>query len=175
MNYLTFCLYTTFCNKRTELECQSFISIASVMYEESDTWIMSFIIRSCTFSRRNSTELISCHKAIQHRNNSLKSELLWQFKVNEIGCILQCVRKNATIFLFELGQMLTDFRHSSIRRLINKFLPYISCVATLPCEILLSEKKQQQPETCTAVNYTSQGNVATWCVAELLTIRCSLL
>jgi len=33
---------------------------------------------------------------------------------------------------------------------------------TTPCgEILLSEK-QQQPETCTAMNDISQGSVATW-------------
>jgi len=37
---------------------------------------------------------------------------------------------------------------------------YFIRVAALPCEILVPGK-QQQPETCTVIYYTSHGNVAT--------------
>jgi len=55
--------------------------------------------------------------------------------------------------------MLTDFQNSFTDSLNSKFLvistipPHLKRVATLPCEILMSER-QQQPETCTLVYVT---------------------
>ena len=37
--------------------------------------------------------------------------------------------------------------------------PYLKCVATLPCEIGMSEKWRQS-EICTAINDKSQGSIA---------------
>jgi len=38
--------------------------------------------------------------------------------------------------------------------------PYLSCLATLPCGILMSEK-QEQPEPCIVIDDTPQHSVRT--------------
>ena len=64
--------------------------------------------------------------------------------------------------------MLTDMQNSFTERLRSKCLaerqqnipPHLKRVATLPCEILMTEK-QQQPEKCIIINDISQCTIAT--------------
>jgi len=63
--------------------------------------------------------------------------------------------------------MLTDFQNSFTGRLTGKFAtnsyltipPRLKYVATLPCEILLSEKWRKS-EICIVINDTSPGSIA---------------
>ena len=63
--------------------------------------------------------------------------------------------------------MLTDFQNSFTGRLIGKFatnsylniLPHLKYVATLPCEICMSENWQQS-EICIVINDKSQDSTA---------------
>jgi len=85
------------------------------------------------------------------------------------GPIHRARKRGATIFLpLTFPNALTGFQTSFTNRLSGKFLTkdnkigllHFKRVATLPCEILMSEK-QQQPETCIMINDTSQHSVTT--------------
>jgi len=64
--------------------------------------------------------------------------------------------------------MITDFQFflpadlavNFWKAIIQYISPQLKRVATLPCEILMSEK-QKQPETCIVINYASQRSVST--------------
>ena len=84
--------------------------------------------------------------------------------------LLHRVRKklNQSIFASHFAKCWSIFENSFTNRLSSKFIgillwnvsPYLKSVATLPCEILMSEKNKQ-PEVYNVIYDISQGIIAT--------------